>query len=387
MTTVNALNALVEENKHLKNKHQPNLKHNLDTEEPVANTETLKLERYNRQIQVPQIGYDGQEKLANAHVAIIGMGGLGCPVGLYLAGAGVGKLTLIDHDVVSLNNLHRQVLYCEEDVNAFKSETAKKALTDINKEIQVNSHNVKLMPSNIADLLLDVDVLVDATDNFTISYLLSDYAQKNNKPLVSASVMGVVGYVGVYCYGTAANNIRLPSLRAVFPNPPEVGQDCNSIGVIGTASGMMGTLQAQEVMKVILGDSNQLAGRLLSIDLWTYRQSIMDFSNAPEPINKAIIISANQIDESDFIIDVRSHQEVIHQPKILKTKASKAKASKNRQVHHYPMEDNVVNNIMQTVNDLAINRRLVLTCQSGQRALNVADKLIEAGLNHVAVCI
>lgn len=374
MTTVNAL---VEENKHLKN----NQKNTLDT---VADTKTLKLERYNRQIQVPQIGYDGQEKLANAHVAIIGMGGLGCPAGFYLAGAGVGKLTLIDHDVVSLNNLHRQVLYCEEDVNAFKSETAKKALTDINKEIQVNSHNVKLMPSNIADLLLDVDVLVDATDNFTISYLLSDYAQKNNKPLVSASVMGVVGYVGVYCYGTTAtaNNIRLPSLRAVFPNPPEVGQDCNSIGVIGTASGMMGTLQAQEVMKVILGDSNQLAGRLLSIDLWTYRQSIMDFSNAPEPINKAIIISANQIDESDFIIDVRSHQEVMHQPKILKTKASK-----NRQVHHYPMEDNVVNNIMQTVNDLAINRRLVLTCQSGQRALNVADKLIEAGLNHVAVCI
>lgn len=374
MTTVNAL---VEENKHLKN----NQKNTLDT---VADTKTLKLERYNRQIQVPQIGYDGQEKLANAHVAIIGMGGLGCPAGFYLAGAGVGKLTLIDHDVVSLNNLHRQVLYCEEDVNAFKSETAKKALTDINKEIQVNSHNVKLMPSNIADLLLDVDVLVDATDNFTISYLLSDYAQKNNKPLVSASVMGVVGYVGVYCYGTTATakNIRLPSLRAVFPNPPEVGQDCNSIGVIGTASGMMGTLQAQEVMKVILGDSNQLAGRLLSIDLWTYRQSIMDFSNAPEPINKAIIISANQIDESDFIIDVRSHQEVIHQPKILKTKISK-----NRQVHHYPMEDNVVNNIMQTVNDLAINRRLVLTCQSGQRALNVADKLIEAGLNHVAVCI
>lgn len=336
--------------------------------------------RYNRQAQVPQIGEEGQSKLAKAHVAIVGMGGLGCPVAQYLAGAGVGKLTLIDHDVVSLSNLHRQILYRESDINHLKAEIAKQRLQALNSEINLIANTVRLTADNIADLLMDATVVVDATDNFAISYLLSDFCMISQKPLVSGSVMGVTGYLGVFCWGL---NHQIPSLRAVFPNPPQVGQDCNSIGVVGTSAGIIGTLQAQEVIKVIMGDSAQLAGRLLSVDTWTLRQTIMDFRNANEPSVCAKIISENDInsiddihsiDEMDWIIDVRSDEEVQRNPKILQ----------NVDIHHIPM-NKFVDDLIEVIKSLPTDKRIVLTCRVGQRALSVADRLIESGFENVAV--
>ncbi len=212
-------------------------------------------------------------------------------------------------------------------------------------------------------LLAQVDIIVDAADNFAISYLLSDFVCKHRKPLISASVMQTYGYVGVYGFSTYTQ-MACPSLRAVFPHPPAVDQDCNSVGVMGTAAGMLGILQAQEVIKVILGDANQLAGRLLNVDCWTYRQSIMDFNQAPEPEQWVKIITASDIIPSDWVIDVRSEDEVQKQTK-----------SCSQQT---PGEALAINRLPQ-------NKRLVFTCAVGQRALFFADKALQAGHHDVAV--
>lgn len=323
----------------------------------------VSMNRYDRQTRVTQLGEAGQKKLAAAHVGLVGVGGLGSPISLYLTGAGVGKITLIDHDSVSVSNLHRQVLFRESDVNQPKAEAAKTTLSGLNSDVELLAHAEKLTAANIEPLLTGVDVIVDACDNFALSYLLSDYACRVGKPLVSASVMMTTGYVGVYGFSTATQ-APCPSLRAVFPSPPQAGQDCNSVGVIGTAAGIIGLLQAQEVIKVILGDTAQLAGRLLMLDCWTYRQHIMDFNGAPEPENIVHIIAENDLRDSDWVIDVRSAAEVQAQPKFCH--------------QHTPM---------QAIEMAALpsDKRLVFTCAVGQRALSVADNALQAGFADVAV--
>lgn len=321
------------------------------------------MNRYQRQMQVAPIGVTGQEKLSQAHVGMVGVGGLGSPASLYLAGAGVGKLTLIDHDSVSLTNLHRQILYRESDIDRYKAEAAHTVLHALNSEIDIAFVTELLNSENLSRLLADVDVIVDAGDNFVLSYLLSDFATKHQKPLVSASVVQTYGYIGVYCFSTYTQ-MACPSLRAVFPHPADVGQDCNSVGVIGTAAGMMGILQAQEVIKVILGDAEQLAGRLLNVDCWNYRQSLMDFSHAPEPDNVVQILAKSDIDENDWIIDVRRADEVKKQPKTCH--------------QHTPLAE-------LDVGGLPTDKRLVFTCASGQRALSAADNALQAGFDNVAV--
>lgn len=321
------------------------------------------MNRYQRQMQVAPIGTAGQVKLQTAHIGMVGVGGLGSPAALYLAGAGVGKMTLIDHDMVSLTNLHRQVLFRESDIGKPKVEIAQQTLAGLNGDIELLTYAEKLSAENIDRVLAAVDVIVDACDNFALSYLLSDYACQTGKPLISASVMLTHGYVGVYGFCTATHK-RCPSLRAVFPSPPDVGQDCNSVGVIGTAAGMMGVLQAQEVIKVILGDSNQLAGRLLYLDCWTYHQHVMDFSHAPEPECFARIIGESDIADNDWVVDVRSLTEVQEQPKFSH--------------QHLPID------ILNVVH-LPKDKRLVFTCAVGQRALVAADKALQAGFTDVAV--
>ncbi len=323
------------------------------------------MSRYNRQIDVEAIGEVGQAKLQHATVGIVGVGGLGCPISMYLVGAGVGNIILIDHDEVSETNLHRQVLYRESDIGKSKAETAKKTLSALNREVTITAIAERLSPDNIDNVLSGVDVIVDATDNFALSYLLSDFARTQQKPLVSASVMKTVGYVGVYCW-RSDTNAPCPSLRAVFPNPPQAGQDCNSVGVIGTSAGIIGTLQAQEVLKVIVGDSAQLAGRLLYLDIWQCRQTIMDFCSAPEPRVIAEIISENGLRDDDWIIDVRRADEVESKPKNCN--------------QHTPL-------LALDVASLPRDKRLVFTCTIGERAISAADKAITAGFERVAVWV
>ncbi len=193
-------------------------------------------DRYARQAVLPEIGPTGQARLAAASVLVVGAGGLGCPVLQYLAGAGVGRLTIVDHDTVEETNLHRQPLYGMPDIGKLKAEAARATLQRFNPHVRIDAVAERLTPQNAARLVAEADIVVDAADSFAVTYMLSDVCFAMARPLVSASVIGMTGYAGVFCGGG-------PSYRAVFPEVSVDGGTCATVGVIGTAVAMMGSLR------------------------------------------------------------------------------------------------------------------------------------------------
>lgn len=324
--------------------------------------------RYQRQQQVAQLSGNAQQALADAHVLIVGAGGLGSPSSLFLAGAGVGEITLVDHDTVSLTNLHRQILFQESDIQSSKAEAAKARLSALNSEIKINALNAQLSASNVDELVSRATIVVDAADSFLVSYLLSDICAKQAKPLVTASVLTTHGYLGVFCGGVA------PSLRAVFPSPSAQAASCDTAGVTGPSVGIIASYQAQETLKVIVKDQAQLLGKLLYLDLWDYSQSIIDFNGAHEPERRAEIIEFTSIAKSDVLLDVRSEIEFIQQPSSQHSKASK---TLNIALDQLSERQAVLSN----------DRRIVCVCKSGQRALNAAHWLLSNGFENVAVSL
>lgn len=320
--------------------------------------------RYRRQQQVRHFGVESQAKLKEACVLIVGVGGLGSPVSLFLAGAGVGKIILIDDDVVSESNLHRQILFQESDVDHLKVVAAEARLRALNSEIEIETVNLSLKPQNAQNLINQATVVVDAADNFLVSYLLSDICLATKVPLVTASVLTTHGYLGVFC-GTAKRGA--PSLRAVFPTPSKSTANCNTAGVTGPSVGVIGSYQAQEVLKVILGDDSQLLGKLMYLDLWDYGQSIVDFSHAPEPESYAPIIAIEELTDNDLVLDVRSKEEVEQKP-----------------LAYFSV--NIPNTELATrLDEIDFNRRVICVCASGQRALSSANTLLNSGISNVSV--
>jgi len=249
-------------------------------------------QRYQRQQLVSQLGPQSQALLTDARVLIVGAGGLGSPVSTLLAGAGVGRITLVDHDVVSLSNLHRQTLFTEADIKQPKVLAARERLQAINSDICVQAVNEALSSKNVERLVSQHSIVVDAADSFFTSYLLSDVCFRHRIPLVSASVLTTSGYIGVFC-GT--EYAPAPSMRAIFPSPPLSAQNCSTAGVTGPSVGVIGSIQAQEVLKVIVNSPAQLLGKLLYLDLWDYRQSIVNFATASEPKYFAPLMSEDKL--------------------------------------------------------------------------------------------
>lgn len=320
--------------------------------------------RYHRQLQVPQLGQQAQATLQRAQVLLVGAGGLGSIVAPQLVGAGIGHLTILDHDTVSLSNLHRQTLYTESDIGLYKAEVASARLTAINSEVMITSNNTALSIENARAFVQNASVVVDAADSFIVSYLLSDLCYELRVPLVSASVLTTKGYLGVYC-GTNAQ--PAPSLRAIFPTPPATTQNCDTAGVTGPSVGVIGSFQAQETLKVILQSSDQLLGKLLTLDLWQYRQDIIDFSTAPEPTHYPALVDMNSLTSSDCLLDVRTPIELQGAP--------------------YERSDMHIeaNQIKRQHAALPKGQRIVCICKSGQRALYSANTLLELGYQNVAV--
>ncbi|MDW7673609.1 MAG: molybdopterin-synthase adenylyltransferase MoeB [Bacillota bacterium] len=220
------------------------------------------IQRYSRHILLPEVGGKGQLKLKEAKVLMIGAGGLGSPVALYLAAAGVGTLGIVDMDVVDLSNLQRQVLHTTADVGRPKVESAKETLTAINPGIMVNAYRDRLGPDNVMELIKQYDIIVDGVDNFPTRFLLNDACVMAQKPLVEAGILRWDGMVMTIKPGEG------PCYRCVFPEPPPPGSvpTCQEAGVIGAIAGVMGVLQATEVIKLILGVGQNLTGRLLTFD-------------------------------------------------------------------------------------------------------------------------
>lgn len=221
--------------------------------------------RYDRQMILPEIGEEGQQKLKNAKVLIIGVGGLGSPIALYLAGAGVGHLGLVDDDQVSISNLQRQVLYTEQELGQSKASCAAKRLLGLNSEIQVKAYPIRLTEDNACDLIREYDIVVDGCDNFATRYLINDACVRWGKPYVYGAICGFEGQVSVFNYG---NNKR--NYRNLYPDEEEMKRMPPPFkGVMGVTPAVVGSIEAIEVLKIICEFGHVLAGKLWTIDLRT----------------------------------------------------------------------------------------------------------------------
>jgi len=215
--------------------------------------------RYSRHTLIPEVGVDGQIKLLNAKVLLIGAGGLGSPAALYLAAAGVGTLGIVDDDLVDESNLQRQVIHNTERVGTPKTESARKTIEALNPDVKVVEYRTRLDASNIIEIIKDYDVLVDGADNFPTRYLLNDASVRLRKPVVSASILTFDGQVSTFIPYVG------PCYRCLYPTPPpaELAPSCSENGVLGVMAGIMGLLQANEVTKLVIGIGEPLVGRLL----------------------------------------------------------------------------------------------------------------------------
>ncbi len=220
------------------------------------------LDRYARHIILPEVGAEGQRRLKQTSVAVVGAGGLGAPLLLYLAAAGVGRIGIVEMDTVDLSNLQRQVLYATTDVGRSKAEAARERVVALNPHVRVEVHPVRLTSENALGILGAYDVIVDASDNFPTRYLVNDAAVLLDKPLVYGAIYRFEGQVAVFHHAGG------PCYRCLFPKPPDPGAvpNCAEAGVFGVLPGVVGSLMAAEVIKLILGVGEVLAGRLLLYD-------------------------------------------------------------------------------------------------------------------------
>ncbi|HEY4716846.1 MAG TPA: molybdopterin-synthase adenylyltransferase MoeB [bacterium] len=218
------------------------------------------IKRYSRHIILPDVGGKGQEKLLRSKVLVIGTGGLGSPASMYLAAAGVGTIGVVDHDVVDLSNLQRQILHLTADVGKPKTASAKRTLESMNPDVKVIAHQEKLSRDNIRNIIKDYEIILDCTDNFSTRYLINDACYLEKKILVSASMFRYDGQLTIFDQTPAS-----PCYRCLYPEPPPPGAvpSCQEAGILGVLAGTMGTLQATETIKQILGIGRSLAGRLL----------------------------------------------------------------------------------------------------------------------------
>lgn len=300
--------------------------------------------RYSRQTAVPQVGDDGQAKLSAARVLVVGVGGLGCPALLYLAGAGVGTLRMVDADRVSLSNLHRQTLFAEADIGRRKVEAAADRLRALNPSLIYEPQAVALTDARADALVAGCDVVLDAADSYLVSCALSDACGRAGVPLVSASILGMDGSIGTFCH-------RAPGYRAVFPDFPAPAS-CASAGVLGPAVGMFGAWMAQLALHLLIDYPPDPRGRIWRADLGQGRFVPIDFLNASEDDlpPRPLLLALEDIQPGDTVVDLRSPVERAALP---------------------------CPGALTAVPE-AVPGRLVLACASGRRALAAAEPLFDA---------
>jgi len=248
---------------------------------PVAEAEGMtseQRERYSRHTLLPEVGVEGQIKLLNAKVLLLGAGGLGSPTALYLAAAGIGTLGIVDDDVVDESNLQRQVIHTTDRVGVPKTESARISIEALNPDVEVVEHRTRLDATNIIDIIKDYDVIVDGADNFPTRYLLNDASVRLRKPVVSASILAFDGQISTFL------PFEGPCYRCLYPTPPpaELAPSCGAAGVLGVMAGVLGLLQANEVIKLVAGIGEPLIGRLLLYDSLGTRFTELKVRRDPE---------------------------------------------------------------------------------------------------------
>ena len=237
--------------------------------------------RFEKQIILKKIGLAGQKKILSANVLIVGMGGLGCPLLTYLAASGVGKIGIIDFDKVEISNLNRQTLFSTKDIGKYKVNQAKKVINKINKKTKIISFKKKLTYKNINKIFNNYNIICDGTDNYNTRYLINDYCVKNKKILITSAISKFDGQLMKFDF-----NKKGPCYRCFMPSPPDFENNCQSEGIFSPVAGIMGSLQANEVLKSILNSKNDLKNRLLLFDALNTEFRKSKISINPECINK-----------------------------------------------------------------------------------------------------
>jgi len=347
--------------------------------------EPYELARYGRHLSLPEFGVDGQRRLKEAKVAIVGLGGLGSPAALYLAAAGVGTLGLIDGDRVDLTNLQRQVLYDEGDIGALKVEVASRKLSRMNASVAIGVHAVRLDSSNAIDVLKDYDIVLDGTDNFPTRYLVNDATVLLGIPSVHGSVLRFEGRASVL--GTSDG----PCYRCLYPDPPPPGvvQDCHDAGVLGVMPGLIGVLQAMEVIKWICGLGDTLAGRLLIVDGLSLR--FQSFSVAKDPA--CPMCSTHQITS---LIDYEDFCNGASHVTTLTPAAAAPRLSSDTQLLDVrePWEWEIcrlpgarlmpLSELESQLSTLDPSREILVYCHRGSRSVAAVNRLVAAGFSRVS---
>ena len=247
--------------------------------------DSTELERYARHIVLREVGGPGQAKLKAARVLVIGAGGLGAPLLLYLAAAGVGTLGIIDDDTVSLSNLQRQVIHTTPDIGLRKVDSAEAAIGRLNPHVQIEAHMTRLDASNALNLISDYDIVADGSDNFATRYLVSDASYFAKRPLITAAVGTFDGSLTTLrAHETRADGTRNPTYRCLFPEPPPAGTvpACAEAGILGALPGILGSMMALEVIREIVGFGDDLVGRLLMVDARSMRFETLSYAWDPD---------------------------------------------------------------------------------------------------------
>ncbi|MEH3113733.1 HesA/MoeB/ThiF family protein [Pedobacter terrae] len=325
------------------------------------------LNRYNRQMILPELGLKGQEKLKAAKVLIIGAGGLGCPILQYLTAAGVGKIGIVDDDVVELSNLHRQILYNHNDIGQAKAKVAATKLALLNPHVIFTAYNERLAAENAISICQEYDLVMDCSDNFNTRYLVNDTCVSLGKTLVFGSILAFEGQVAVFNHQGGAN------YRDLYPAPPEESMTCATGGVIGILPGIIGLYMTNEIIKLICSIGDTLSGKLMTIDALTNKVSVFKIASekqttiiksekkAIKEIDQATLdqwLSANE--DEVFLIDVREDYE--HEENNIG----------GVNISLYELKD--------SLNTIPKNKKVVCYCQTGQRstmALHVLEKVYE----------
>jgi len=357
----------------------------------LSNDEVL---RYSRHLIMPEVGMEGQLKLKQAKVLLVGTGGLGAPLGLYLAAAGVGRLGLVDFDVVDLTNLQRQVTFGTADVGGSKLEAAKKRLSNLNPEIRFDTYETKLTSENALDILRDYDVVVDGTDNFPTRYLVNDACVLLGKPNVYGSIFRFEGQATVFGYRGG------PCYRCLYPEPPPPGlvPSCAEGGVLGVLPGIVGSIQAMETIKLVLGRGDLLVGRLLLFDALAMKFRELKLRKNPEcPVCGEHRTVTQLIDYNEFcgIRGEESATPAVQVPEI-EPRGLKARLDRGDDVFildvREPHEFQICNlnghliplgELPRRAHELDSSREIVAHCRSGKRSAEAVEFLRKAGFRKI----
>lgn len=323
---------------------------------------------YHRHLILPGFGLEAQEKLKSFSVLVVGAGGLGCPALMYLAAAGIGRIGIVDNDVVSESNLHRQVLFGISDIGKSKAETAAKRLQANNPHVIIKAIPELLSKENALTIIKEYDLVMDGSDNFATRYLVNDACIILNKPFVSGSIFTYEGQISVFNYKNG------PTYRCLFPEPPSANEmpNCAEIGVLGVLPGVVGTIMATEAIKVTAGIGEPLSGKLLVYDALHMSFHTISFSGKPE--NKKI----DSLGEYDLVCETSTMPEISADE--LKEKMAKVFLVDVRESHEHEAfniggKNFPLSKLEEHINNIPKDKTVVVHCQAGLRSRKAIELL------------